>query len=133
MDITNNTNTPNTSTEILPQQPGRARRLAYGDIIRRRLRRISYAREPTVPDYGYERLVELLPVRVGVTLKTLIQTTTVKVVNQEIFCCICQEDSNISDIFRILSCGHDFHIKCIDTWLCENKVCPLCKKELSFD
>ena len=118
-----------TFAEILPQQPGRARRLAYGDIIRRRLRR----RDGVFPDYGYERLVQLLPVKVGTTIKTLIESTKVQVTDKIVFCCICQENCHVSDIIRILLCGHDFHINCIDRWLCENKICPICKQELCVD
>ena len=31
-----------------------------------------------------------------------------------------------------LRCGHLFHANCVDTWLKDNKVCPICKKEAIY-
>lgn len=27
---------------------------------------------------------------------------------------------------RVVSCGHEFHLKCVDPWLLTNYTCPLC-------
>jgi hypothetical protein len=42
-------------------------------------------------------------------------------------CPICMEQVSQSDCDE-LACGHKFCSECIDTWLCENSRCPLCRK-----
>ena len=29
-----------------------------------------------------------------------------------------------------LPCGHSYHTKCIDTWVCKNNSCPCCRKKV---
>jgi len=44
-------------------------------------------------------------------------------------CCVCQSAWEIGDTVRVLPCGHQFHIPCIDRWLTKHQpTCPLCKK-----
>lgn len=45
-------------------------------------------------------------------------------------CSICLEDLVENDEVRILSCFHQFHVKCIDTWLAQKSTCPTCKFNL---
>lgn len=45
-------------------------------------------------------------------------------------CSICLEDLIENDDVRILSCFHQFHVKCIDTWLGQKSTCPTCKLNL---
>ena len=44
-------------------------------------------------------------------------------------CCICYE-SCCNKATTQLECGHEFHTKCIFTWLSKNNSCPLCRKEV---
>lgn len=41
-------------------------------------------------------------------------------------CAVCLADYGTSDLLRKLPCGHYFHRKCADQWLCRSKRCPLC-------
>ena len=31
-----------------------------------------------------------------------------------------------------LACGHNFHTRCLKTWISKNNICPTCKKEIKF-
>jgi hypothetical protein len=51
--------------------------------------------------------------------------------NEEEKCAICDEIYKQNDICRkILKCGHTFHQGCIDTWLSEHSVCPICNQNI---
>ncbi|RMZ93130.1 E3 ubiquitin- ligase SDIR1-like isoform X1 [Brachionus plicatilis] len=50
--------------------------------------------------------------------------------NLNIKCSICLEDLLPNENVRILSCFHQFHVKCIDTWLAQKSTCPTCKLDL---
>lgn len=44
-------------------------------------------------------------------------------------CVVCMCDYKNRDKVRTLSCGHFFHVACIDEWLIKySSLCPLCKK-----
>ncbi|XP_028396738.1 E3 ubiquitin-protein ligase znrf3-like [Dendronephthya gigantea] len=43
-----------------------------------------------------------------------------------ISCVICLEPFRQGQEIRIVSCGHEFHLKCVDPWLLTNYTCPLC-------
>ena len=46
-------------------------------------------------------------------------------------CSICREDFEGRDIVRkINSCGHVFHMNCLDTWLESHTSCPICRVDL---
>ncbi|XP_076254053.1 uncharacterized protein LOC143192540 [Rhynchophorus ferrugineus] len=45
-------------------------------------------------------------------------------------CVVCLEEINKTS--RILSCGHMFHIPCIDSWLKINSQCPICRKYIDI-
>ena len=45
-------------------------------------------------------------------------------------CVICKELFKENEFIRILNCSHVFHINCIDEWFKDNKICPICKKEV---
>lgn len=51
--------------------------------------------------------------------------------NLNIKCSICLEDLLPDETVKILSCFHQFHVKCIDTWLAQKSNCPTCKLDLT--
>ena len=45
-------------------------------------------------------------------------------------CSICMDDYKEEDQIVILKCNHYYHEKCIENWLCNQKVtCPICRKD----
>lgn len=111
----------------LPSEPGLQRRLAYGDIIRRR-RSVTMNNDIL---QNYEQLASLPTVKVGASLKDVLQNTYLHICYESSPCVICQEETLILlDVVRSLGCKHKFHAKCIDKWLVENNKCPLCNKSV---
>ncbi|CAG8638417.1 27911_t:CDS:2, partial [Gigaspora margarita] len=48
-------------------------------------------------------------------------------------CVICLEDFVDEDELRIIPCFHEFHIKCIDSWLTtRHRFCPICKRDVTL-
>lgn len=45
-------------------------------------------------------------------------------------CPICLCDYESGDDVRTLPCFHYFHVSCIDSWLNQHSVCPLCKNDV---
>ena len=45
-------------------------------------------------------------------------------------CVVCQYDFKNGDNITKLTCGHIFHTDCVGTWLENNKICPMCHKEI---
>lgn len=44
-------------------------------------------------------------------------------------CCICL-DTNNTELWSMLRCGHKFHSSCISTWLHTHKTCPICRVDI---
>lgn len=43
-------------------------------------------------------------------------------------CAVCLENLKMGEKCRSLpNCGHSFHAQCIDSWLLETPVCPVCR------
>jgi hypothetical protein len=45
-------------------------------------------------------------------------------------CAVCLVDYEQGDLLRSLPCNHRFHQTCIDTWLRQRCVCPLCMQDI---
>jgi len=45
-------------------------------------------------------------------------------------CAVCLSDFESMDTLRRLPCNHSFHSGCVDKWLQQNKVCPLCVQDV---
>lgn len=128
----------------LPREPGLQRRLAYGDIIRMRNRHTmneyldfvthTHTHERSTRQsmlQNYEQLLDLPTVKVGTTIRDLLENTQLHICYKVMMCVICQEETvKMFDIVRKLGCEHIFHVRCIDKWLLENHKCPLCKKSV---
>lgn len=45
-------------------------------------------------------------------------------------CNICFDQYDVGDTYRVLTCGHRFHIECVDRWLRSTSLrCPLCNHD----
>ena len=71
--------------------------------------------------------------RNGVSISQLNQHTTLEnMTNEEqaFDCTICQETVRTGIYRKINSCGHCFHVHCIDSWLDQHSSCPVCRQEI---
>ncbi len=48
--------------------------------------------------------------------------------NHQSRCAICLENYQIGERIRTVPCLHSFHSSCIDRWLVDRAVCPICKQ-----
>lgn len=44
------------------------------------------------------------------------------------FCSICFTNVQKVTQVKTLSCGHDFHMKCVWKWIVKNPSCPICRE-----
>ena len=52
---------------------------------------------------------------------------------EDSICSICQDHEHAEDThgdWRILHCGHSYHVPCIDTWLGSHVHCPVCRADV---
>ena len=56
--------------------------------------------------------------------------STAKLDKERNVCAICLEDFKDGDVVTTTPCFHQFHRDCINTWLTQKAVCPICKYEL---
>ena len=92
---------------------------------------------PPMMPMTFEYLVDLDPVRVGVTPETLARATTECVISapttgeeEPSTCVVCQAGMVVGERARTLPCRHQYHTECIDQWLGAHKTCPVCKAEV---
>ena len=45
-------------------------------------------------------------------------------------CVICQDEFQLNDLAKRLTCRHLFHAKCIDAWLERSSLCPICNGDV---
>lgn len=48
-------------------------------------------------------------------------------------CAICLDDLKTGQMVKALACSHKFHEKCINNWLKQKLLCPLCKEKIDLD
>jgi len=46
-------------------------------------------------------------------------------------CAICKEEFKTGDMLKLLPCCHRFHAACIDQWLRQKRLCPICRIEVT--
>lgn len=51
----------------------------------------------------------------------------------ENLCTICLDPMISGEIIRTTPCQHSYHLKCIDKWLLQKAICPMCNHVISFD
>ena len=48
-------------------------------------------------------------------------------------CAICLDDMKTGQMVKALRCSHKFHEKCINNWLRQKLLCPLCKEKVTLN
>lgn len=48
-------------------------------------------------------------------------------------CAICLDDLKTGQMVKALACSHKFHGKCINNWLKQKLLCPLCKEKIHLN
>ena len=48
-------------------------------------------------------------------------------------CAICLDDLKTGQMVKALRCSHKFHEKCINNWLKQKLLCPLCKEKIDLN
>mmetsp|Transcript_22017 Transcript_22017/g.42238 ORF Transcript_22017/g.42238 Transcript_22017/m.42238 type:complete len:299 (-) Transcript_22017:142-1038(-) len=83
-------------------------------------KRVEDATEAPKPRGASQSLIDSLP------LEQLSDRTS------ETSCAVCLSDFEEHSMLRRLPCGHSFHASCVDQWLKQNKVCPLCVQDVEL-
>lgn len=125
----------------LPSSPGLIRRLAYSRMIRIRNTRRNFERRNAYANINDFQAVSNFDIPSDnynyngrLDIKSLVENSKVlyfnETKNEKVFCSICQDEGY--GIYRKLYCDHLFHIDCIDRWLINNCICPMCRKCLKL-
>ncbi|XP_065289240.1 E3 ubiquitin-protein ligase RNF38 isoform X3 [Dermacentor albipictus] len=51
--------------------------------------------------------------------------------SEQTSCVVCMCDFEARQVLRVLPCGHEFHARCVDKWLKNNRTCPICRGDAS--
>ncbi|CDW57229.1 zf-RING 2 domain containing protein [Trichuris trichiura] len=89
--------------------------LAEAALTRMELKKFSHTRKMKRPPLG-----EPNTATVG-----LLSDSSLSLCGSDL-CAICLEVYKDGQTLRVISCGHEFHRKCVDPWLLANHTCPLC-------
>jgi len=73
--------------------------------------------------------VETLTTYSVTQLKQQQQTTK----EEQVCCSICLDAISVGDTLKVLPCGHEYHVTCVDKWLYTNATCPICKTSIKSD
>ncbi|KAF0543559.1 transferrin receptor ectodomain, apical domain-containing protein [Gigaspora margarita] len=77
------------------------------------------------------RKQDIAPQQVVGNLPTKIFYRSKRQENDPQECVICLEDYVDEDELRIMPCKHEYHVKCIDSWLTtRQRFCPICKRDV---
>jgi len=65
------------------------------------------------------------------SLKTVVYNDDLELPGTDRSCSICQGNYITGEEITFLPCHHHFHKECITPWLKDNKICPLCKEDVT--
>lgn len=83
---------------------------------------------------GSPRASDLAPPTFVSSLPTKLYYASKRRGREPVDCAICLEDYVEEEDLRILPCGHEFHVACVDPWLTtRKKYCPICKADICPD
>lgn len=97
---------------------------------------LNTALDSIVDHMDYGSLQELCDTigyhKVGISdIKSVSSVKDKKAIHKEDTCPICMDLLDEKETVYVMNvCNHSYCKECIETWLSENKTCPVCKKEL---
>ena len=97
---------------------------------------LSQRYEEPEEEYTYEELLQIGE-QIGKVSKGLsdsqISQLATEMIRTATNCSICLVVMNKGTrATKLNPCGHTYHFDCIETWLKENKTCPLCLQEIKI-
>ena len=83
-------------------------------------------------DRMHYNLVAIRPRRSNSTIPEIIKNipiirVSIQSKSQCSTCTICQEELKLSELVKLLSCGHSYHERCLSPWLSVRNTCPVCR------
>jgi uncharacterized protein YuzB (UPF0349 family) len=92
----------------------------------------NYVVNTTFSDFTYTDLNELNDVKITLSKEQFDKFEKMDVSESDKLtnCSICMDNYELNEKMIILKCNHTYHEKCIENWLCNQKVtCPICRKD----
>lgn len=106
--------------------------ISYAAILYYRQRLFEQQYESLLQQYGEDERPQMNFNLYGLSPQQIVQTSRViNAAEGEGECSICIENFNDGEKVRVLSCGHKYHLPCIDVWLMQHPSCPLCKADFN--